>query len=92
MVLHKGDRDAGTLLLVMLERGGGPTALPRLWERMPQLDGTRKWTEIRLQGIDSEIEINKYLTRRQRQDPDVWIVELTVADPTRFVSEMSSAG
>ncbi|MBK2942514.1 DUF1491 family protein, partial [Klebsiella pneumoniae] len=38
-VLAKGERDAGTILVVTLCRGQGGV----LHERMPQLDGTRKF-------------------------------------------------
>lgn len=88
MVLHKGDREAGTLLLVFPIKH----AVPRLWERMPTLEGTREWTEVKPQYFENEQEVNEYLTRRQEQDPDLWTIELIVADAERFVSEMSSTG
>ena len=37
MVLQKGEKDAGTLLVLPTQRGGNT----RLWERMPPLDGSR---------------------------------------------------
>ncbi len=37
MVLQKGEKDAGTLLVLTTQSGGNT----RLWERMPQLDGSR---------------------------------------------------
>lgn len=83
MVLHKGERDAGTLLIVIVENQG----LATLHERMPQLDGTRKWTTTKCQLIENKKEFEDYLTRRMVQDPDVWIVELTVADRERFVRD-----
>lgn len=54
---------------------------------MPQLDGTRKWTTTKCQLIENKKEFEDYLTRRMVQDPDVWIVELTVADRERFVRD-----
>ena len=88
MVLHKGDHDAGTILLVF----NGMGTASRLWERMPTLEGSRKWTERNAQVFDNTQELNDFLALRQAQDPDLWILELTVADPERFVSELSSAG
>ncbi len=84
MVLHKGERDGGTLLVVLVYN----QELGVLFERMPQLDGTRKWTRSKAQDSDNKREFDDYLDRRARQDPDVWIVELTVADPERFIQDV----
>lgn len=80
-VLHKGERDAGTILVVLTENG----ANARLYERMPQLDGTRKWTCSRRQDPQNMQEFSEYLGRRGEQDPDLWIVELDVAKGERFI-------
>lgn len=80
-ILHRGDRDAGSVLLLTIKRGGNP----QLWERMPQLDGQRVFTRIPGHPIDNVEEIAAYLARRKGQDSDLWIVELDVAEPERFV-------
>ena len=77
VVLQKGDRDVGTVLLLTIERG----ANPQVWERMPQLDGTRAFTPINIQITD----FAEYLERRKCQDRDLWIVELDISNPERFV-------
>lgn len=76
-VLQRGEADAGSVLLLTIERGANPT----LWERMPQLDGSRAFTPVTVQDID----FAEYLERRKRQDGDLWIVELDIANPERFV-------
>lgn len=81
-VLAKGERDAGTMLITTLGRGEPA----RLYERMPQLDGSRIFTVTREQDSDNPMEFNEYLTKRSRQDPDIWIVELDIADAARFVA------
>jgi hypothetical protein len=83
MVLHKGERDGGTILIVFLDNQGFGT----LFERMPQLDGNRQWSQTRSQTIDNKQEFEEYLSRRMQQDPDVWIVELTVAKVEQFVRD-----
>ncbi|MDE2562957.1 MAG: DUF1491 family protein [Sphingomonadales bacterium] len=83
MVVKKGERDAGTLLIVCVQRDGTSV----LYERMPQLDGTRAWTETRVQSAENKQEFEDYLARRASQDDDLWIVELTVDDPKRLVLE-----
>jgi hypothetical protein len=82
-VIRKGERDAGTILLQLVENGRNA----RVFERMPQLDGSRKWTLIKSEAIDSKQEIDEYLNRRSHQDPDLWIVELDIPDGERFIPE-----
>ena len=85
-VIQRGERDAGVILLLTLERGENA----RLWERMPQLDGTRVFTCTKVQDNDNKQEFEEYLTRRQRQDPDSWLVELDIADAERFIASLTA--
>ena len=80
-VLAKGERDAGTILVVCCDKG----ANTRIYERMPQADGTREWVNTKSQGTDNITEISEYLARRKQQDTDLWIVELDIADAQRFI-------
>jgi len=50
-VLAKGEHDAGTILLVTLCRGHGGV----LYERMPQLDGTRKFLAAKREDNEKAI-------------------------------------
>ncbi|MET1756902.1 DUF1491 family protein [Novosphingobium sp. RD2P27] len=84
-VLTKGERDAGTLLVVLVERG----ANARVYERLPQLDGSRKWSLAKAQNPQDPHELAGYLNRRGMQDPDLWIIELDVRDGERFVDELA---
>ena len=81
-VIEKGERDAGTILILTIENGRNA----RLWERMPQLDGTRVFEVTKSQDPEKLHEINEYLARRRAQDSDIWILELDIADPERFVA------
>lgn len=81
-VIAKGERDAGTLLVVCCASG-----LPaKAYERMPQPDGTRQWTLTRTQDTENMQEFWDYCDRRKRQDSDLWIVELDIADGERFIA------
>ena len=84
MVIAKGERDAGTILLVTIFRDEPA----RLYERLPQRDGTRRFQLIREQDAENKEEFSEYLERRKRQDPDIWIVEVDVADSERFVASL----
>ncbi|MEO0418539.1 MAG: DUF1491 family protein [Pseudomonadota bacterium] len=81
MVLSKGERDAGTILLVTMF--GGEQA--QLFERMPQLDGSRAFVPTKSQDPEKPWEFSEYLERRGRQDPDTWILEIDVDNPERFI-------
>jgi hypothetical protein len=80
-VLARGERDAGTILVICCEKGGPATA----YERMPQPDGTREWTESRRQLPDNLAEFSEYCERRKKHDPDLWIVELDIPNAERFI-------
>ena len=84
-VLAKGERDAGTILLLTIEDRNRA----QLYERMPQLDGSRRWTLSREQTLESMSEFQEYIARRKRQDRDVWILEADIADPARFVESLA---
>jgi hypothetical protein len=88
MVLAKGERDAGTILAVLTHNGAGT----RLYERMPELDGTRAWRCTRRQESEKPGEFQDYLDRRRSQDRDVWIVELDVANAERFIGVETDQG
>jgi hypothetical protein len=80
-VLKKGERDAGTIMIVLTENGTNT----RVYERMPELDGTRKWHCSRKEDPENPAEIGDFMDRRGRQDSDLWIVELDIAQGERFI-------
>ncbi len=80
-VLAKGDADAGSIVIVICENG----ANTRVYERMPQVDGHRHWHCSHQQDVENTVKISDYLTKRQHRDPDLWIIELDIADGERFI-------
>jgi hypothetical protein len=83
-VLAKGERDAGTILMVTLCHGEGAV----LYERMPGLDGSRTFVAAKRENPENPQEFSEYLERRRRQDADLWLIEVNIADPERFVAEL----
>jgi hypothetical protein len=83
-VIGRGERDGGTILVAIMCRGGPA----QLYERMPAMDGTRHFVPTKLQGAENASEFNDYLDRRQRQDPDIWIIEVDIDDPERFAAKL----
>jgi len=80
-VLYRGERESGTILIV-LTRGGVNS---RLYERLPGSDFERSWQLIKTQDPGNPTEFSEYLIRRSGRDPDLWIVELDIADGERFI-------
>jgi len=81
MVLAKGERDAGTLLVVCCRNGAGAHA----YERMPQPDGTRQWVLAKVQVPGDPFAFSEFCDRRKKQDSDLWIVELDLDHAEKLI-------
>lgn len=79
-VLAKGDATAGSILLILMERG----VVRSVRERVMGGDGTYVWAAV---GPDDESERDDYLSRRRARDSDLWLVELDIANAERFTAE-----
>jgi hypothetical protein len=86
-VLAKGDATAGAVMVILMERGTRTALL----ERLLQPDGSYAWQESGRAGVDEDA-FRALLERRRRNDPDLWLVELDVADTERFAAEMNATG
>jgi hypothetical protein len=80
-VLAKGDAVAGSVIVVAREFGS-----ERALARALGPDGTPIW-EVAATGAEA---VAAYLDKQRRYDPDLWIVELDIADAERFVAETSA--
>jgi hypothetical protein len=80
-VLHKGEREGGTIVVVLAENG----ANLRLFELMPDPEKGRLWICSKQQDPENPYAFTEYLDRRGARDPDLWIVELDIADGERFI-------
>ena len=81
-VLAKGDPNAGTLLLIALDRNGDG----RVFERGLGQRGTP--TMIDSTPADtSPASIENYWRKRRQRDPDLWVIELDIPDAERFAAE-----
>ena len=87
-VIAKGERDAGTLLVICCQNG----ANARAFERMPQMDGSRAWTVSRTQDPENPFDFSEWTMRRRNQDSDLWIVELDGAEAEQVLTGGSAKG
>jgi hypothetical protein len=87
-ILHKGDSERGSLLLIIRERGQYVTCL----ERMLSPDGSYAWTRGGPASSADESELTDFIKRRTRFDEDSWSIELDIAQPERFIAETTASG
>ena len=87
-VLSKGDSTAGAVLLICSQRGVNIALL----EQVLGVDNAYCWRRTGEQVIDNEALLNQYLEKRRHGDPDLWLIELDVADAERFAAEMIASG
>ncbi|MBR0552975.1 DUF1491 family protein [Stakelama marina] len=87
-LLARGDENAGAILVLALERG----ADPRFFERGIGPDGTVQLLRSGPRDSENADEIDSYRQKRRRSDPDLWIVELDIAEAERFAAEILLPG
>ena len=82
MVLARGDAQAGSILFVTAEKGRNH----RVFERGFAPDGRTALVETGPRGAD-EATLAGYWQRRRAVDPDIWVIELDIAQAERFAAE-----
>jgi hypothetical protein len=82
-ILRKGDPERGSLLLVVASRGRHIAIL----ERVLGMDGQYRWQTCGPAESASSTGIADFLAKRARFDEDLWLLELDIARPERFIAE-----
>lgn len=82
-VLHKGDADAGAILIECADRGQPQLTL----EQASGMDGNMVWRLVAQRSDGDTAGHEESLQKRLRLDPDLWIVELDIAGAERFAAE-----
>ena len=87
VVARKGDPRAGAVLVKAVNRGDGTV---RLYAEAYRGDGERVW----MQPVASheEPELDRYIERAARVDPDVWVVEIEDREGRDFLVEAVERG
>lgn len=85
-VLAKGDETSGIILVQCTRRGEpGP-----LLERRFSAEGSYIWEAVGpTDPKDGESRAN-YQDRRRKADPDLWLIELDIADAPQLVAEWAA--
>ena len=80
MILQSGDRDGGSIA-ILVERADREISL---YTAQTQMDGARAWHKE--SGI-SPLELKDRMTRLQRLDEDMWVIEISDSKGRHFIDE-----
>ena len=87
-VLKRGDADRGALVLLIAGRGEHWAC----FERALAPDGSYAWQQVGpLRGADPGT-LSEWSRKRTKFDEDLWLIELDIADPERFIVETGLKG
>ena len=82
-ILAKGDPDSGTIVLHCTQNGDDFG----FFERISDFNGGYRLESCGPKPSADAKVMDEYVTRRRDRDPDLWLVELDVADAERFAAE-----
>ncbi|WHO39089.1 DUF1491 family protein [Sphingobium sp. AP49] len=83
MVLAKGDETSGIILVQIMEKGRETG----IFERVSNFRGGYALMRCGPPAQEGAEAFAAYAERRRRSDPDLWLVELDIADAERFAAE-----
>lgn len=87
VVVRKGDARAGAVLVKVFNRADRTA---RLYAEATRMDGQQVWMQPR--DTDQEPEIDAYIERTIRIDPDVWVIEIEDREGRHFLTEPVEKG
>ncbi|HEX2624793.1 MAG TPA: DUF1491 family protein [Sphingomicrobium sp.] len=83
-ILHRGDADRGSLVLIVMHKGEERA----IAERMLDPYGRYRWASRPAQAGQGSTLIESAM-KRVRVDPDLWLIELDIPDPERFIAQLA---
>ncbi|MCI3133741.1 DUF1491 family protein [Phenylobacterium aquaticum] len=87
MLIRKGDARAGSVLVKVLNRSDRTV---RLYAEATRGDGERVW--MRPAVSEQESDLDRYIERAIKVDPDIWVVEVEDKDGRHFLTEPVEVG
>lgn len=87
VVARKGDARAGSVLVKVLNRADGTA---RLYSEATRMDGERVWMQP--QPSTEEGDLDRYIERAVKIDPDLWVVEIEDKEGRHFLVEPVERG
>ncbi|MGI8931388.1 MAG: DUF1491 family protein [Sphingomicrobium sp.] len=87
-IVRKGDADRGALLLLVTDRGTHVACL----ERTLGTTGRYGWQRVGPVADADAQAIAEFTEKRVRFDEDLWLIELDIPQPERFIAETTTIG
>jgi hypothetical protein len=87
-VVRKGDVERGAMLLLVSDRGTHVACL----ERTLGEGGNYGWQRVGPAAAAEPREIAEFSQKRVRFDEDLWLIELDIPLPERFIAETIAIG
>ena len=87
VVARKGDPRAGAVLVKVLNRSDGTA---RLYSEATRMDGERVWMQPA--PSTDEPDLDRYIERALKVDPDLWVVEIEDKEGRHFLVEPVQRG
>ena len=87
-IRKKGDADRGALVLMVARRGEHQACL----ERALSPDGSYRWRQVGPAAGADAAALADWSQKRVRFDEDLWLIELDIAEPERFIVETMAEG
>ena len=87
-ILKRGDADRGALLLMIARRGIHSACL----ERALSPAGEYGWQRVGPEAGTDGSTLAEWSQKRIRFDEDLWLIELDIPDPERFIAETTAQG
>ena len=88
MIIARGDADRGALVLLIAHRGAHVACLERSFDA----GGDYAWQEVGPTAGATEESVRLWTQGRRRFDPDLWLIELDIPLPERFIAETTAIG
>ena len=82
VVVRKGDARAGSVIVKVINRTDNSV---RLYAEATRADGETIW--MRPSRAETEAELDAYVERARRIDPDLWVVEVEDRQGRSFLTE-----
>lgn len=87
-IIAKGDHDRGSLVLLIASRGAHVACL----ERGLGAGGDYVWQAAGPSAGAAPADLSEWCAKRRAIDADIWLIELDVPLPERFIAETTAIG
>ena len=87
-IVKRGDPDRGALVLIVTRRGEHHAFI----ERALGPDGEYRWQRVGPVADANPATLADWSQKRVRFDEDLWLIELDIPDPERFIAETTAFG